>query len=418
MKRHTLTLLLLAIFMSCSTESQVDENLATDPSDQSGTEDSAPSESESDYYTSPRSYAVIYNLQSDYGVDSSFATDDSAALQQAIDDAAAAGGGKIVIPEGNYSLAGILLKSDIHIEISSSATIRPTELSANSNKNYAIFTAKSEAAEPLENISIGSYGGDKFTFDLRYLSDGFENVRCILFSNVYNFEISDILIEDNETVFAAIDFTGENIDNVIYGPTKGVVKDLENYNSEYGYGLIQVQFGRDMLFKNLYSLGGATLRLESHLTTYYQTDCIEYIARIVGREITCENGHAAVMLSPHFVENSWVDVRGMEGIACESTLLIEGGFVSDDEAALGLTPGHFTAESTFREIKSTFSATDAQVHPKHYQYMVDELYDLLPSTSPWEAKSGPSIAVIMHTADYSADYTTDDIESAEGFLDS
>ncbi len=411
--------LFLIVMISCSTEPSGESDTDFDtPTDQNDTTEEIPSDDEDDYYTSPRSYAVAYNLQTHYGVDSSFATDDSAALQQAIDDAWAAGGGKIIIPEGEYSFADIALRSNIHIEISSSATIRPTEKAENAGKNYTIFIGQSGSAEPLENISISSYGGGKFTFDLRYAGEDYKSLRCILLSNVQNFELSNICIEDNNTVFAALGFTGETIDGVVYGPTGGVVKEIENYNSEYGYGTVQIQYGCNILYKNLYGLGGVTLRLESHLTTYYETDCIGYIDGIVGRNISCENGHAAVMLSPHFLENGWVDVRGIDAVACETALLIEGGFVTDEQAEYGLEPGFFSAQSAFRNITATFSATEAQVHPKHFKYMVEELVDLLPSTSPYEAKSGPSIAVIYYTAPYAVDCSVEDIDSAEGFLES
>lgn len=413
--------ILFAIFTTgCNSE---DADLSTpndeilDSSDNQDIED-APSDSEDDYYTSPRSYAVVYNLQNDYNVDSSFDTDDSEKLQRAIDDAYAMGGGKIVIPEGDYSFADINIKSNIHLSISSSAVIRPTELSENIDKNYTIFIAQSESVDPIENFSITSYGGGSFVFDLRELSDGYENIRCIHLYNVYNFEIENVCIEDRETVYAAIAFSGENFDNVIYGPRKGVIQNVENYNSIYGYGLIQIQYGQDLLFKNIYSLGGVTLRFESHTTSYYETSCIDYITRVVARDVVCECGHAAVMLSPHFIKNGWVDIRGIEGVDCESTLLIESGFVTTEQEEMGLSAGYFSCESKFRDISAQFSATEAQVHPKHFVYMVDELTYLLPSTDPWDAKAGPSIAVILHTADYSVNYSSDDITAATDFLES
>ncbi len=383
-------------------------------------------EDESRYYTPPTSFAVDVNLVEDYGVDNTqYSEDDTAELQAAIDYVSSNGGGRITLPKGYYTFAWVYLKSNVHIEIEAGTVIRPTaqemyQANAYSDpywKNYHIFMLDHTSTSNqtyLENMSITGVGG-QYTIDLA----GVENtkIRCFQAVMARNFLISDAIILDDETIFAAVEFDGRNFNNVVIGPEYGVVKNIDNYNSIYGYGLMQMQYGRNILFSDLYSLGGVTVRLESHLGGYYETDCIEYIDGIVARDIRCENGHAAVMLSPHFVKNGWVDIRNISGVACESSLLIEGGFVSDTEASYGLTSGWFSSKSVFRDVKGVFSATDAQIHPKHFSDMIDELEYLLPSTSPWEAKAGPSIALIYYSAPYLVDLSLSDITLATDFLE-
>ena len=66
------------------------------------------------------------NLQSDYGlVDDDALTDQSETFQKAIDDLAAQGGGRLIVPKGTYRLAGVRLRSNIHLLIEKDTVIKP-----------------------------------------------------------------------------------------------------------------------------------------------------------------------------------------------------------------------------------------------------------------------------------------------------
>lgn len=66
------------------------------------------------------------NLRDDYGlVDDNGRTDQSARFQRAIDQVAAAGGGRLIVPKGVYQLAGIYLKSNVHLLFEQGTVVRP-----------------------------------------------------------------------------------------------------------------------------------------------------------------------------------------------------------------------------------------------------------------------------------------------------
>ena len=66
------------------------------------------------------------NLQLDYGlVDDDASTDQSETFQKAIDDLAAQGGGRLIVPKGTYRLAGVRLRSNIHLLIENDTVIKP-----------------------------------------------------------------------------------------------------------------------------------------------------------------------------------------------------------------------------------------------------------------------------------------------------
>lgn len=73
---------------------------------------------------SPRTFDGEYNVMA-YGAKGDGVTDDSAAIQRALDAAFNAGGGIVNIPEGNYLLvaAGVYVRTNVHIRCSSRAKI-------------------------------------------------------------------------------------------------------------------------------------------------------------------------------------------------------------------------------------------------------------------------------------------------------
>lgn len=379
---------------------------------------SDPIAEESKFYKSPTKYALEKNLVKDYKVDNSFDTDDSDALQKAIDQIAKKGGGLITIPKGDYTFLEINLKSNVHIEIEAGATIRPPKDAGRVGdryKSFVIFNLNSGVKEPIENVSIVGKGG-KFTIDLREMNGSM--VRCIWLACVKNFKIENIIVEDKETKYSAVVFGAEKFDNTIYGAENGVVKNIDNLNSEYGYGLLQMQYGQNILFKDLYSKGGLTVRLESHIHIFYHTSCKNYINGIVARNITCEDGHAAVMLSPHYIQNGWVDSRYIHAINSEFSVIVSDGFANKEEKKLGFKGGYFSSKSKFRDISAVYTKPTAQIHTKHFKYMPEERQNTLPSVEGFKSTVGTALGVFCHKGGYKVDVETKDIVKYDGFLPS
>lgn len=109
------------------------------------------------------------SLQSDYGlVDDDARTDQSETFQKAIDDLAAKGGGRLIVPTGTYRLAGVRLRSNIHLLIEKDTVIKPYwpkgtktvvfHLDAERPSNTKKMTPEQERVF-IENVSIRGLGG-------------------------------------------------------------------------------------------------------------------------------------------------------------------------------------------------------------------------------------------------------------------
>lgn len=322
-------------------------------------------QNESDFYT-PSTGGITKNLVKDYNVDNNFNTNDSQKLQQAINDVNSFGGGKIIIPEGNYSFAKIIMKSNVHLEINSNAIIRPANVTSG---NYSIFDFGNFQANTINNVSIIGIGG-RFKVDLRNVVN--TNVFVFTFSNVFNFKIANFHIYDKNTIFQSLGFGHTTVGNTHYVPNKGLIKNGHAENTHYGYGLIQVQAGKNILFKNLSETGGVTLRLESGwsvMNKIQPASKTPKIENIYGRDIRCSNGQAAVFLMPHTIDQGYVNIKNITATACEFAVKTEKGWVNEKKyAGLGLTEGSFSSNSIITDVKATYG-DNAEVRPIMHRFI-------------------------------------------------
>ncbi|MGJ8731971.1 MAG: hypothetical protein ACSHW4_02465 [Cellulophaga sp.] len=368
---------------------------------------------EKDFYTPPTSYAVTKDLVTDYGVDKIFSTDDSQKFQKAIDDVSAKGGGKLLIPKGNYSVSNVKLKSNVHIIVSDEAVIRPS-IRPNTDKNYAMFTFGKES-DVIKNVSFSSASSNKFIVDLTKANN--PNVAVFNFNNVDNFSISDFKILDKLTKFSSVTMGITKFNDKYFWPRNGVVKNANTLNSDYGYGLVQVQAAKNVLYKKLKGTGGVTLRLETGWT--FMNDLQKGgVEDMFGENISCTNGNAAVMVSPHAMHNGKVYVNGITANSCGFAVRLEGGFVSKKYSTPGLTKGTFS-NVTISNVKATYGNKEAQLKPKHYKYMPCNLRSLInenPIVAEGESYNGPSISAIVNTPNYTVNLDENSVEGI-GFVE-
>jgi hypothetical protein len=127
------------------------------------------STSKAEYEETMDSNGPTRNLQLDYGlVDDDASTDQSETFQKAIDDLAAKGGGRLIVPKGTYRLAGVRLRSNIHLLFENDTVIKPywpegTKtivflLDAEHPANKRKLTPEQEKTF-IENVSIRGLGG-------------------------------------------------------------------------------------------------------------------------------------------------------------------------------------------------------------------------------------------------------------------
>ncbi|WP_435314733.1 hypothetical protein [Cellulophaga fucicola] len=382
-------------FISCSSNSLEEPSLGEETSGVLN-EEEALVLNEGDFYTPPTTYAVTKDFVADYGADKVFDTDDSEKLQSAIDDVSSKGGGKLIIPEGNYSFSEIKMKSNVHIIVNSEAVIRPSERT--DTKNFIIFTFGKESAV-VKNVSISSSNGDKFTVDLTKSVN--TNVAVFNFNNVNNFLIADFLVKDNLTKFSAVTMGITKYNEEYYSPRNGVVKNGNTLNSDYGYGLVQVQAAKNVFYKDLKGTGGVTLRFETGLNSMNDLQ-IGGVYDMFGENISCTNGNAAVMISPHAMHNGDVYVNGITAVSCGFGARIESGFISKNYTNPDLTKGTFT-KVTISNVNATYGESKAQLKPKHYKFMPCSLRNLIdtnPIATDGDSYWGPSMSAVLNAPNY------------------
>lgn len=267
-----------------------------------------------DFYQAPKVYGVVKNLVIDYGVNNKDKGNDSPKFQKAINEISATpNGGKLEVPAGDYYLNEINVKSNVHIEFAEGATVFP---SPHKRWNKRLFNFGEGKNPRAENTSIVGLG-EGFTVDFRRLPDAPGKYRAAVFnlSDVRNFKISNVNIQDNKSIFSSVLTNVTNRKGKLYWPVNGVIEKIDQHDSLFGYGIVQTYGADNLLFRELSSDGGVTLRMETdHLSMkkFGQGG----IRDIYAEDISCKNGLAAVMFSPHFQQNGKVLVNGVASDSC------------------------------------------------------------------------------------------------------
>lgn len=349
---------------------------------------------ESEFYTETHNLGVLKNLVDDYAVNANDNLDDSEVLQRAIDEITALeNGGRIILQEGTYYFSEVKLKSNVHLEIDKNAVIHPA--SRTDDKNHAIFVL-GDTGEVCKNISVRGIGG-RYNVDLTNLEN--INVRVFQLQNVENFLLADLNVDDEETKFSAITFGYRESDGSFYSPLNGVIKNSNINNAHYGYGLVQAQAATNVLFKDLSGAGGVTLRFE---TGYDKMNELQVggVFDMYGENISCVDGNAALMISPHAIKNGHVEVKNVTSVNCGFAVRIAKGYVKEEKVEIGLKPGYFSSTSKVTNIKATFGLS-AQLKLRHQRYIPCELRDLLVEKEDLLEKIfiGPSIVAVLNEAD-------------------
>lgn len=302
------SILLVAIIVSCSKkdDDSVDPTLS----------------SSGGFYVEPITFDVEKNLVTDYGANNTDDQDDSQILQKAIDEITAfPNGGKLIIPAGDYYFLNIDIKSNVHIEIAEGATIYPTF--KGDGHNHRIFNIGRNTAGWMKNVSVVGIG-DGFTVEMRETTD--ENIAVFAVGNARNFKLSNFQIQDNQTIFASILVVFSSNSGNYRWAKNGIIEKARSYNAHLGYGLVQAYAADSILFRDIYSEGGVTLRLETDNLTMKEAG-VGGLRDIYAKNVRSENGQSAVMFSPHFQENGVVKIDGVHAKNSSLAVRIEGGFV-------------------------------------------------------------------------------------------
>jgi len=349
------------------------------------------------------------NLGLHYGLkDDNAKADQSPIFQKAIDDLASRGGGRLIVPRGTYRLAGIHLRSNIHLLIEKGTVIKPhwpegTKavvfiLDAERPRQKKKTTPEQEQAF-IENVSLRGLGGRWIVdYSDRERKPG-EGVRAILVKMVRNFLIADLDVKDNFTVYCGITFTPlqttrDTRNWPVSRPTDGTVRNCRIFDASPGYGLTQLHGARSVHFEDLYARGGVTLRLETGAVGDKTA-----VHDITARNIVNENGRCAVMFGPHSARNGVVKVDGVLSRSSAYAVTIGTGGVKDAERSRNpdATDGVFAPGTSVRNIHAIFGKK-AQIKTHAITQIPKEYLGELKLR--WEGKffEGPSIGAVRDTS--------------------
>ncbi|QRM89497.1 MULTISPECIES: T9SS type A sorting domain-containing protein [unclassified Lacinutrix] len=306
--------------------------------------------------------------------------DDSQTLQNAINTVNTAGGGKVIVNAGIYRILEVNLRSNVHLEVNSGVTFLPFNPSASANN--ALFNADLNTG--INNFSLIGIGGN-FTIDFTALAATIR-IRAISFKYCSNFKVSNFNIIDNYTEFSSLAFgsnytttstaSGTRINNIRGIPNGGIIENISMTNGHYGFGLVQTQGGKNLLFRNLSTVGGATLRLETGFNLLQYTELYNFndikLDNIWARNIACTNGQSALQLSPHTLSQGYFNAENITATSCEMAVVWAAGFATNTQETDGLIPGSFDETSKIRNVTATFGQ-NAQMRDSRLRYIPCQL---------------------------------------------
>ncbi|WP_299671432.1 T9SS type A sorting domain-containing protein [uncultured Polaribacter sp.] len=342
--------------------------------------------------------------------------DDSSKLQALIDAGTNLTNGvkkgrRIQITAGNYYFKNIKLRSNIHLRINPGAKIFIANPVDSIRLNLFLLGQDNFADGRIRNVSITSTSAtSRYAIDFR--PNNVNEATAFKIGNIENFKISGINIRDKRTKYQAIGLapalgiTSNNNER----PIKGLIKDIKHFDADYGFGLVQIHSGKNIFFKNLESIGGTTLRVETDYRDGVNEAQNVIVEDIVGRNITCERGNSAVTLSPHERNNGKVDIRNITAKNCGWAVRIENSF---EEIPGVKERGEFGPGTIIKNVNVTYGwgavvkkshlskFTCTQSGPNQFTgYTIEDqpLFDIVISGST--RYKGQSIAGALYDADY------------------
>ncbi|MFD2255246.1 glycosyl hydrolase family 28-related protein [Luteolibacter algae] len=312
--------------------------------------------------------------------------DDSAAFRNAIDDVAAAGGGVVWVPNGDYRLSAVSMKSNVHLKIHKNAT-----LTLHSETSMFNFTGG------IRNTSIRGIGG-RFTVKI----PDYNSARFVYATGVNNMMVTNVDIEDPfETIYSSFELTWDRVRNET--PKNLTISNISCLNKEhYGYGIIQAQAASDSYFFNLEGHGGVPVRLETGWTLMNLAK-EGGVFNIKATNITSEDGQAAVMMQPHTRSNGDVFLNFIDAVGSEFAVSLEKGgtwkYTAQQIADYNLGTGNF-GKVSIGNAHAVYRGSGVPTRYAHLDfYPESELLKVFRDGNEIEGYSGPSIATFGNHGD-------------------
>ena len=291
-------------------------------------------------------------------------TDDTNRLNKEIDGLSK--GGTINIAAGTYVFNSVNIKSNIRINFLPGVIVKIT-----AGKD-GFYIGHEPGVARVENVQF--IGSGSITTRPKFVLERSDKkvTRLMQIGYAYNVLIQNFTIVDNQTKGAAIAFNPVQIGTTTTAnrPEKVTLNNIGQTGASVGYGLAQLNVGKNITMRNLSCEGGVTCRIESHNGRKYDLGTADL------RMLNVSNnyGFATVLLQPHSVENGVITVDGATSYGSAFTAFIVEGFVAKESKRKLV--GTFAVNSSFKNI-SMFSTDDTATLPfKNLKYLNKELSDL------------------------------------------
>lgn len=319
--------------------------------------------------------------------------DDSDTFQRAINQISQNGGGQVIVPTGTYRIHNIDLKNDTHVLFETGVTLVPGK-----GRGRNLFNCGYDGA-PVSNVAlIGP--GERFTVDFTDSSVAPEvtKLRVIGVGDCDGFRFENFNVIDNYTVFSSIIFgwRGHSRGRAMHG-RNGNVENITAKNAHYGYGAIQAHSGENIKFRNIKSVGGVAVRLETGLIPMNKAQ-VGGLNDILVDGAYSKNGQAALMFQPHTMRHGSIVARNIESDGSEFAVSIAKPFVSKRRytAADNLSPGEYKSLK-IDNIKATYRDGPIITRFTHLKYYPEILHPMITRVSDQISQPelrGPSIAAV------------------------
>lgn len=334
----------------------------------------------------------------------------SRTFQEAIDTVNEKGGGQVIVPAGTYRIKNIHLKNDVHIVFEPGVTLIPGK-----GKRSNIFNCGNDGV-PVSNVAL--IGPDqRFTFDFTDVSVTPEvtKLRAIGVGDCDGFLFKNFDIKDNYTVFSSLIFgwDGHEGDRAKHG-RNGTVENITSKNAHYGYGAIQAHSGENIIFRNIKSVGGVAVRLETGLIPMNKAQ-VGGLDKILVEKAYSQNGQAALMFQPHTMQHGSIIARDITSDGSEYAVSIATPFVSKRRytAADNLKPGKYKSLK-IDTVKSTYRDGPIITRFTHLKYYPEALHPMITRAEGGISQPelrGPSIAAVSLQDNLSDNIEITNIES-------
>lgn len=315
-------------------------------------------------------------------------------------------GGKVVFKKGHYIVNGIHLKSNVHIRLMPNVVLEPDQSKKKDIKKAKLVFGIGRNGS-LHNVSILGFGKGNEVPIIKYKRESDKpkqgGVRAFSIGPVTDLFIQNILIKDDQTRFSGVAFFQRKKKGKFTeaGRAKNVTVDLvKQTNAAYGYGLIQANAGKNLLFTNLSCSGGVCARIETDNRSSKSPFGVD---NVYIKNVTSTRGKAAVYLYPHSVISGNVYVDGVYAVNSQMAVEIKPSRNKEGNK------GRFGEQSSIKNVSAVYGlkSTIGNAGKKNIPVCLLKYFkrDSYPDKESLKGiKIGPSVCVI---GDFSGQFNID-----------